>query len=356
MVPSGCSTKTSRSTNGAKPGSVSPLPSGATGIRRSLARCNTSSVVCAVVNVAISARSIRSCSPRRSTRPSSGWSAHSGWPTISAKARNCAEPLVAKPTQPSAVGSTDGTSTKRPIGSGSGPRPSSCAATAWNWLNAIVIASNVDTSTNAPLSAAPRPVQRGQRGDAADRARDPLADAATGGDRRFVLPTAAGDRAAPGLQRELGRRAVRPRSTPTEPRDRDHHDGRGPPAQRRHVVPEPLRELARVTGDDDVGVDDQRLEERAVVGQVRIERGVALGGVQQREQRGLGAEGIPRGSFDLHDLGARVGEQLRGVRAGDPRRQVDDAHVVERRVRHGSLGRPSSRSPTMLRWIWWDPP
>ena len=57
-----------------------------------------------------------------------------------------------------------------------------------------------------PLSAAPRPVQRRQCGDAADRARDPLADAATGGDRRFVLPAPAGDRAAPGLQRELGRR------------------------------------------------------------------------------------------------------------------------------------------------------
>ena len=111
-----------------------------------------------------------------------------------------------------------------------------------------------------------------------------------------------------------------------------------------------------MTGDDDVGVDDQRLEERAVVGQVRIERGVALRRVQQREQGGLGAEGVTGGTFDLHDLGARVGEQLRGVRAGDPRRQVDHAHVVERRVRHGSLGRPSARSPTMLRWIWWDPP
>ncbi len=155
MAPSGCSTNTSRSTKGANPGRVSPLPNGATGIRRSLARCSTSSVVRAVVNAAISARSIRSCSPRRSTRPSSGWSAHSGCPTISANARNCAEPLVAKPTHPSAVGSTDGTSTKRPIGSGSGPRPSSCAATAWNWLNAIVIASKVETSTDAP-----RPLRR----------------------------------------------------------------------------------------------------------------------------------------------------------------------------------------------------
>ena len=119
-------------------------------MRSSLAVRTTSSVERVPVNAAISARRLRSCSPRRSTRPSSGWSAHSGCPTISAKARNCADPFVANPTQPSAVGSTDGTSTNRPIASGSGPRPSSCAATAWNWLNAMVMASNVDTSTNAP--------------------------------------------------------------------------------------------------------------------------------------------------------------------------------------------------------------
>ena len=83
--------------------------------------------------------------------------------------RNWAEPLVAKPTQPSAVGSTDGTSTKRPITSGSGPRPSNCAATAWNWLNAMVIASNVETSTWAP-----RPVRRTPWSAASGRRRRPI--------------------------------------------------------------------------------------------------------------------------------------------------------------------------------------
>ena len=285
QVAAGCSTNTPRSTNGAKPGIVSPFPSGATGMRSSLAVRTTSSVVRVPVYAAISARSVRSCSPRRSTRPSSGWSAHSGCPTISAKARNWADPLVANPTQPSAVGSTDGTSTNRPIASGSGPRPSSCAATAWNWLNTMVMASNVDTSTNAPCPLRARAVQHGERGDAADRSRDPFADAASGGDRRLVLAAATGDRTAPGLHGELGGGPVRPRTGRAEPRDRHHDQLREVPPQVLDVATEPVPELAGMTGDDDVGVADEAVERVAVVGTRGIERRAPFRGVQDGEER-----------------------------------------------------------------------
>ena len=51
-------------------------------------------------------------------------------------------------------------------------------------------------------------VERGERGDAAHRSRHPLTDPASGRDRRLVLAPPAGDRAAPRLQRELGRGTV----------------------------------------------------------------------------------------------------------------------------------------------------
>ena len=102
---------------------------------------------------------------------------------------------------------------------------------------------------------------------------------------------------------------------------------------------------------------DEAVERVAVVGDARIERRAPFRGVQHGEQRRLVAERVAVGSFHLDHVGAGVGEQLRAVGAGDPRREVDDAHVGERvRRRHGSLGNPSSRSPTMLRWIWCEPP
>ena len=112
-----------------------------------------------------------------------------------------------------------------------------------------------------------------------------------------------------------------------------------------------------MTGHHDVGVSDQPIQHRAILGHGRVQRGAPLRGVQQREQRGLGSERIAAGRLDLHHVGTGIRQQLRAVRARDTRGEVDDAHIGERvRGVHGSLGSPSARSPTMLRWIWCDPP
>ncbi len=172
-------------------------------------------MVRAVVYAAMSGRNSRSCSGRRSTRPYSGWPIHSGWPTISANAANCALPLVAKPTQPSLVGSTDGTSTTHEIGSGSGPRPSICDATACIWSNTSVAASSTDTSTKAPSPARRTPCSTARAATpatapAAHSPRRPPTD--TGGPwRRPRLPV---DPAQPWMVNSLAGRSAHGPSEP----------------------------------------------------------------------------------------------------------------------------------------------
>ena len=151
---SGCCQNTPRSTNGGNPGNVAPLPTGATGMRLSLA---VRDLVGGVRGrePGDDGRSIRSCSAGgRPARTRDGRSTPHGRPSRRTRA-NCALPLVAKPTQPSLVGSTDGTSTTHEIGSGSGPRPSSCDATACNWSNTIVMASRPTRRRTRP-----RPLRR----------------------------------------------------------------------------------------------------------------------------------------------------------------------------------------------------
>ena len=208
----------------------------------------------------------------------------------------------------------------------------------------------------APAARA-RTVQRCECGHSGNRAGDPFADASTGGNRRLVLPAATGDRAAPCLQRELGCGAVRPRTAPTEPRDRGDDQGRHPRAQFVDRATQPGGHLARMTRDDDVGGADEPSQFGAVFERVGIEDRAPLRRVQHREERGLGAEPVTVRRLDLDHVGTGIGEQFRAVRARDTRGEVDDAHVGQgKRSDHGSLGNPNARSPTMLRWIWCDPP
>src|SRR5439155_20526666 len=54
----------------------------------------------------------------------------------------------------------------------------------------------------------------------------------------------------------------------------------------------------------------------------------ALRGVQELEQRARPprAHRVAAVTLDLHHVGARVGQHLRAVGAGDPRRSVQDTH------------------------------
>ena len=54
----------------------------------------------------------------------------------------------------------------------------------------------------------------------------------------------------------------------------------------------------------------------------------------------------PAGRFDLHDVGAEVGEEQRAVGPGDHRREVDDAHAVERESGHRRSVRGRPRLPS----------
>src|SRR4051812_910423 len=94
------------------------------------------------------------------------------------------------------------------------------------------------------------------------------------------------------------------------------------------------RELSAL--DDEVGTGEQLVDTGARPG--ADDR--ALSGVQVLEQRAvagaeLGARSapppqrIPVGRFDLHDVGARVAQQLRRVGTGDLRRHIEHADPAE---------------------------
>src|SRR3954454_13374689 len=75
-------------------------------------------------------------------------------------------------------------------------------------------------------------------------------------------------------------------------------------------------------------VDDDALFRRGEV----VEQGaVGIGGDRRAGGRPA-PQRVAGRRLDLHDVGATVREQLRGVGARDPRRQVDDAQARQRRL------------------------
>ena len=168
------------------------------------------------------------------------------------------------------------------------------------------------------VTGAPRREPRRDRAHCGIGAGHPLADPAAGSDRRALGVAAAAGRAAPGLQRELGRGPVAPRAVLPERRDRHDHERGVAGAQRRDV-----ERAGRAALDDDVRT---RAEVEHVV-VARFAEHDALRRVEELEQRPgrPGAHGFTCRRLDLDDVGTRVSEQLRAVRTRDLRRDVDDA-------------------------------
>ena len=160
------------------------------------------------------------------------------------------------------------------------------------------------------------------------------------------------ERAALGLQGDLGVRPVGVRSVETEGRDGDDDQLREALVQRGRVVgkTEPV-------GDQDVGAGEERGE--VVVEPVSVSerrRGLhdrAVAEVEEPEQRaivgictrpvalvGPAAQRVTLGGLDLDHVGAGVAQQLGAVPAGDPRRAVDHLQIREQIHRLNLPGSP----------------
>jgi hypothetical protein len=130
-------------------------------------------------------------------------------------------------------------------------------------------------------------------------------------------------------------------------------------AQRGHVEALSRVGFQAVGLDDEVGVGEER-RDAGISGrpddrllarvQVREERRVLAAQVATR--RRPAAQGVPGGRLDLDDLGARVDEELRAVRACDLRREVEHVNAGQsalllgfRSIPHGATpGAPGSRA------------
>ena len=190
----------------------------------------------------------------------------------------------------------------------------------------------------------PWPVRRARRAAAAtaiagERARQPLARASAGLERHAAHGAAPDEPAGFGLHDELGGRPVGVGSGAAVRRDRAD-DEAGVRVEPRLRDRTPTRREAL---DHDVGAGDEVLDlgvagtpdDRAHPVVQELEQRAADLGVDGRAARRPGAPRIAARRLDLHDVGARVGEQPAAVRARDPRAEIDDP---ERRqtLLHGS--------------------
>ena len=104
------------------------------------------------------------------------------------------------------------------------------------------------------------------------------------------------------------------------------------------AVAETLHRAGPEVLDQHVGPREQTLEERAIGGQLEIEREALLAAVQRQEIRGAILDegpdaarvGADLGPLDLHDARAEIGEQHRAVRTREHPRQIDDERACQR--------------------------
>ena len=198
-----------------------------------------------------------------------------------------------------------------------------------------------DREVDVVAVARPLRARRGRGRDRhrRERARQPLAGATTGLERHAAHRTAPDEPARLGLHDELAGRALGVRPGAPVRRDRAHDEARvrvEPAAADRTPTAAKLSTTTSAPATQllDLGVTgaaDHR--PHAVVEE--LEQRAALLGVDGRAAGRPRAPRITAGRFDLHHVGAGVGEQSAAVRARDPGAEIDDA---ERRqpLLHGS--------------------
>ena len=183
--------------------------------------------------------------------------------------------------------------------------------------------------------------RRRERGDRGVEAADPLHGAPARLHRFAAGVTAHRQRAALGLQGDLGVRPVGVRTVQAVGRDGDDDQLREPLVQRGRVGGESLR-----VGDQDVGAGEERGEVvverrlRARTAGLTIERwpkwrkrnsapSSRRVGTRPVALVGPAAQRVTLGRLDLDHVGPGVAQQLGAVPAGDPRRAVDHLQIRE---------------------------
>ena len=155
------------------------------------------------------------------------------------------------------------------------------------------------------------------------------------------------ERAALGLEGDLGGRAVGVGTVEAVRRDRHDDQLREPLVQRGRVGGEALR-----VGDQDVGAGEERGEVVVELARWRRSSGGRSGGTGTARRRrrsgarpvalvGPAAQRVTLGRLDLDHVGTGVAQQLGAVPARDPRRAVD--HLQIREQIHRRSSRTSAR-------------
>ena len=207
----------------------------------------------------------------------------------------------------------------------------------------VFATSDMERSTSSPGPPWRTTRVRGQRGDRGVQPADPLHRAAAGLHRLPARVPAHGQRAALGLQDDLGERAVGVRARQAVGSDGDDDQLGIPLVERNRIAGEPLR-----VGDQDVGTGEQRVELVVKAGSVPERRGClddrAVAEVEELEQRaatvggvrvgprpvplvGPATERIAVGPFHLDHVGSGVTEELGAVPPRDPRGAVDHLQI-----------------------------
>ena len=147
--------------------------------------------------------------------------------------------------------------------------------------------------------------------------------------------------------------AVAVRTLGTESRQRDVHDVG---VDRRDVLvaePDLVHHARAIVLQEHIGLRGEAADNVDAVRGVEIHRDRALSSIAHEVQRAHAVDGdadpptdvADPGAFDLDHVGALIGEQRRGVRAGQGDRQVDDPYARHRTAHSANpacvRGRPS---------------
>ena len=201
----------------------------------------------------------------------------------------------------------------------------------------------------------PAPMTSDQDAQGCVHAGRPVARASSDTERRSIRRTATAHSTAQGLKRELGRRALRPRTVEAKGADRsdDEMGERRPKCTWRERCMIAKRRVARP--HDGVGVLHERVHPTNAPCVARIGNDAPVRGVQELEQRTVAARRDVRPGrrppskrvaiwwLHLGDIGTAITEQAGAIGAGDAHRQIDHAVPAQRPPR-GVSGSMASHS------------
>jgi hypothetical protein len=186
-----------------------------------------------------------------------------------------------------------------------------------------------------PVPAPARAMDRGQGGHRGEGPADPIGDAAPRLNRWLAGQPALAERAALGLQRELGPGPEGVGTTGPERGDGEDDEARKPA---RHARGHARRRDAAGIGpwrfDNQVGAIEEggylfvfRSADHGALGRVQKPEEGPIPSVELRPGGRPRTQGIAPWRLDLDHVGAGIGEELGAVGAGDPGGEIDDPQI-----------------------------